>query len=975
VSDESSVEDVRFKPIVEQLPLVVYVDELDERSSALYVSPMIERLLGYTAQEWLADPDLFVRCLHPDDRDRVLVDVARRNESGRSVPSSDYRLIARDGSVVWVCDDEVVVRDGDGKPRYAQGYLQDITERRESSTRLELLVGILSAAVNGLSAEDAVSAAVDRLGAFFPDVRVNYCTVTPQRQLKPQYATLHPKLPPAGTEPIDLDDEYLWLLGQGQAVAVDDVGSEIRFGKLVTTLTAGGVRAFLDVPLRREGRLAGVLCFDAAAPRRWTPFELNALGEVADQLAVILSGATAQAERERVERDLRRRDAILEAVSRSAERLLLEPTWREAAPKVLEELGQAVGASRAYLFENGVAPDGAAITSQRAEWVADGIHAELDNPVMQELRLADVGLERFAQIVGRDEVFAANIRDLPTGERPLFEAQDIRSVMTVPVFVDGAWWGFVGFDDCIAERDWTPAETDALRTAASLVAAAIRREHSEAVLREHEQKLRAVFETALDAIFITNGAREYVDANPAGCDLLGVAKRDLLGRRIDDFAPPDRLETIDADWKQYLAGGPTMSQSQIQRTDGERRELDVSARPHFLPGLNIAFARDITDRKRLENELLNAQKLESIGRLAGGVAHDFNNLLTAIGGYTSLLLERVNGDATLAHDLGEIRRATERAGELTRQLLAFGRRQVLQPRVFDLNDVLTEVGSLLQRLLGEHVELELELAPAPATVRADPGQLEQVVVNLAVNARDAMPDGGRLSISIREVELPGGTFVELRAADTGVGMDAETLERIFEPFFTTREQGVGLGLASVYGIVRQSGGDVVAASEPGNGTTFTVRLPRIDEQPPAAELAPAAETQTGSETILLVEDEDVVRALTQRVLERCGYTVLSCANGADAVELAAGHSEPIHLLLTDVVMPGLRGHEVAEQVVSSRPGIKVLYMSGYADEALLGAAAIAGPALIEKPFAVDTLARRVREALEAASDTIPATRA
>jgi len=970
---------VQFRSIVEQLPLVVYVDELDERSSALYVSPLIERLLGYTAEEWLADPDLFVRCVHPDDRERVLVDIARRNESGNSTPVSDYRLVARDGSVVWVCDDEVVVRDAEGKPRYAQGYLQDVTERHESSTRLELLVGILSAAVDGLSPEEAVRAAVDRLAAFFPDVRVSFCTLTPGRHLQPEYSTLHPRLPPASGELLDLDDEYLWLLGQGQAVAVEDVRSEIRFRRLVSRLAAGGVGAFLDVPLRRDGRLAAVLCFDAATARRWTRYELNALGEVADQLAVILSGATARAERERVERDLRRRDAILEAVSRSAERLLLEPTWREAAPSVLEELGTAVGASRAYLFENGVAPDGAIVASQRAEWVGAGIKHELDNPVLQDMRFADVGLERFAELVGRDEVFAANVRDLPAGERALFESQDIRSVMTVPVFVEGSWWGFVGFDDCVAEREWTPAETDALRTAASLVAAAIRRERSEAVLREHEQKLRAVFETALDAIFISNDAREYVDANPAGCDLLGVAKRDLLGRRIDDFAPADRLDTIDADWEKYLAGGPTMSESRIRRANGEHRELDVSARPQFLPGLNIAFARDVTDRKRLENELLNAQKLESIGRLAGGVAHDFNNLLTAIGGYTSLLLERANGDAALAHDLGEIRRATERAGELTHQLLAFGRRQVLQPRVFDLNDVLTDAGSLLRRLLGEHVELALESATAPATVRADPGQLEQVIVNLAVNARDAMPDGGRLQISISDVDLPDGPFVELRAADTGVGMDAETLGRIFEPFFTTREQGVGLGLASVYGIVRQSGGEVVAVSEPGRGTTFTVRLPRIDERPtPAAAVAavtPISDTQTGTETILLVEDEDVVRALTQRVLERCGYTVLSCANGADAVELAAVHAEPIHLLLTDVVMPGLRGHEVADQVLSARPGIKVLYMSGYADEALLGAAAIAGPALIEKPFAVDTLARRVREALETASDTISATRA
>jgi two-component system, cell cycle sensor histidine kinase and response regulator CckA len=286
---------------------------------------------------------------------------------------------------------------------------------------------------------------------------------------------------------------------------------------------------------------------------------------------------------------------------------------------------------------------------------------------------------------------------------------------------------------------------------------------------------------------------------------------------------------------------------------------------------------------------------------------------------------------------------------------------VLKPQPLDLNAALAEITSLLTHLVGEAVQLDIRPALELGTVRADPGQFEQVVVNLAVNARDAMPEGGVLTIRTRNAE---DGFVELVCTDSGVGMDEATVAQIFDPFFTTREQGVGLGLASVYGIVHQSGGDVRVTSAPGAGTTFTVRLPRVEAPVPAAGTTSAADPKPGSETILLVEDEDVVRELTRRVLERQGYTVLACADGGAAVELAGRHEQAIDLLLTDVVMPGLRGHEVARLVSESRPEIKILYMSGYAEEMLVGRDSIPQNALIEKPFAVDALGRRVREALE-----------
>jgi two-component system cell cycle sensor histidine kinase/response regulator CckA len=381
-----------------------------------------------------------------------------------------------------------------------------------------------------------------------------------------------------------------------------------------------------------------------------------------------------------------------------------------------------------------------------------------------------------------------------------------------------------------------------------------------------------------------------------------------------------------------------------------------------VPGLHIAFLRDVTERRQLEAELLNAQKLESLGRLAGGVAHDFNNLLTGITGYASLLLERAGADTELARDLTEIKRAADRAAELTQQLLAFGRRQLFSPQPVDLNALVTQVTGLLRRLLGDQIELVLRPDSALGVVRADPGQVEQVIVNLVVNARDALPTGGRVTIETRNAD---DAWVELVVTDNGVGMDESTRAQVFEPFFTTREQGTGLGLSSVYGIVQQSGGAVAVESDPGAGSTFTVRLPRVSE---AAESAPTPtttpETRPGSETVLLVEDEDVVRDLARRVLERHGYTVFACAYGAEAVKLSESHGGRIDLLLTDVVMPGMRGYEVARKVAAMRPEIKILYMSGYAEEALVGGPADGGGALIEKPFAIDALARRVREELE-----------
>jgi PAS domain S-box-containing protein len=735
---------------------------------------------------------------------------------------------------------------------------------------------------------------------------------------------------------------------------------------------AGDLHAYAGLPLVARGRAIGVLCILFGERRVLRDDERELMSLLADQAAVAMDNARLLQETER-----RRRTA--EALADVARLIAQSLDTTEVAARITESVRSLLGVTNTALFRFRPA------TNDLESLSLVGDHGPTGGqPIVYPVGAGAAGLavQDKRSLVTSDLLNDPRIPQ-PPEQRARMERAPFRAILAVPLLVQTRVVGALVLGDRVG-RKFTDEEVETVEAFADRAAVALDAARLYAEVRDARDFLQSIAESSVDAIVTTDVAGLITYWSPGAQETFGYPASEVLGRPVSDFNAGGVEETRGVMERLQTEGRMRDYEAVIRARDG--RDLTVSASFSLLRDTTgaitgtVAVVKDVTERKMLEESLRQAQKMDAVGRLAGGIAHDFNNLMTVAIGRSEMLLAKLRADDPIRRDVELLRKTSARAAQLTRQLLAFSRKQVLQPKVLDLNTVVEDLTPMLQRLIGETIDLRSALSPGLGRVQADPGQLEQVLVNLAVNSRDAMAQGGTLVFETANVVLddlfvrkhPGvspGPHVMLAVRDTGTGMDAAIQARVFEPFFTTKEQGkgTGLGLSMVYGIVQQSGGSIWVSSEVGHGTTFEIYFPRVDQAPEPADEEPAIHGMPGgTETVLVVEDEPELREIVRETLEARGYTVLEAGHGAEALDVATRHTGPIHLLLTDVVMPTMNGADLARALSPQRPGMAVLFVSGYTDDAISRHGVLEpGVAFLEKPFNPGELAHRVREVLDA----------
>ena len=883
-------------------------------------NPAFEKLFGYQLDEILGK-ELDLLLAPPGQRERMIASI-RRAEIG-SVVRDVAKRRRRDGSLVdvQIFGVPLVV---DGKPRGSFGMYEDITER--------------------LHAEEAQRTAEERYRRIFESAVEGFFESTPSGR----FLTVNPAMARiAGySSPAEMIAE------------VHDIGKQLYVDP--------AERKEVKRRLEEDGLLEGYECHMLRRDGRsiWISMNVRALRDANGK--IITHDGTA------VEITERKRSALeRQATTEIAHAMSVTDNLDDLLRLIHKALNKVIPAENCFV--------GLVDSSGMVEF-----------PFFVDKYDKQPGPERMGRGCS-SYVFRTGQPMLisPDRCRELVEKGEVELLGTpscswlgVPLRTPAAKIGMLIVQDYEREGVYTQWDLEFLDSVGGQIALAIERKRAEEDRRENEARLHVLIEQLPAVLWTVDRDLRFTSMLGAGLARLGLRQNQLVGTSLQDY-----FETSDRTFPPIVATYRAIS--------GEPRTFplewkDGSYACHIEPLRDatgkvqgaICMALDVTDRKQLEEQFRQAQKMEAVGRLAGGIAHDFNNLLMVIQGYADLLAERLPAGDSLRRNAEQIQTAARRASSLTRQLLAFSRKQIMEPKILSVHTIVGDMEKMLRRLIGEDIDLVTSTVPDLWPVKADRGQIEQVVMNLAVNARDAMPSGGRLTIETANVEfdastshptiaLVPGKYVVLSVTDNGCGMDEKTQAHIFEPFFTTKEKGkgTGLGLATVYGVVKQSGGYIWVYSEPGHGTTFKIYLPRIEDVTGNADRDGRIDSESlphGSGVVLLVEDEKGVRDLTREYLEKSGYKVLVAENGYTALELAALHAGPIDLLVTDVVMPGINGKELADRINAVRPDIKILFMTGYTDQGIVRHGSLsAGAALLQKPFTLTTLASKLREILAA----------